>query len=126
MPSRLSNQRNGAEMLPIFAEEPPHSKNPLAQCRICGHIERDSQTAPKPLIPQHTSWFQKMHRRFTAPSYFQSISFEQSYPFTPAQRLHSHMDLFRHCRLNLMAHVVRNIVRQETQLVDSVPSSGGK
>src|ERR1035437_1445526 len=122
----LSNQRNGAEMFPIFTEEPPHSKNALTQYRVCNHIERDSQTAPPPLIPQHTPRFQQIYRRFIAPSHFQSILFEQSYPFTPGQWLHSHMYLFRHCRLNLVAHVVRNIVRQEAQLVDSVPSSGSE
>src|ERR1019366_3874484 len=122
----LPNQRNGTEMFPIFTEEPPHSKNPLTQYWVCNHIERDSQTAPPPLIPQHTPRFQQIHRRFIAPSHFQSILFEQSYPFTPGQWLHSHMYLFRHCRLNLVANMGRNIVRQETQLAYSVPSSGGK
>lgn len=89
-------------------------------------MERDAQTASKSLIPQHAHRFQKMHRRFTSPSHVESILFEQSHPFSSGQRLYSHVDLFRHGRLNLMAQAVRNIIGRETQLVDSITSRGGK
>jgi len=112
-------------MLSIFTEESPHSKNPLAQYRICCHIERDSQTAPHP-----SSRSTRRGSNICIGASLLQVTFS---PFCSNNLTHSLRDsgctptwISFDIAANLVTNTVRNIDRQETQLVDSVPSSGGK